>query len=174
MTRYAAFLRAINIGGRRVKMDVLRGHFERLGFRDVATHIASGNVIFDAPLAPDALVRRIEDGLRDALGWDVATFVRSGPELDAILGRAPFGADAGDPFIGFLRRAPTPAEAAALGALETAADGLRVVEREVHWLRRSRTDSAISYARVEKALGQAATFRGQATVDAIAARFFPR
>ena len=42
--RYAAFLRAINVGGHVVKMDQLRRLFESLGFSDVETFIASGNV----------------------------------------------------------------------------------------------------------------------------------
>jgi len=47
MTRYVALLRAINVGGRTVKMDVLRKHFARMGFANVETFIASGNVIFE-------------------------------------------------------------------------------------------------------------------------------
>ena len=46
MTRYIAFLRAINVSGRRVKMDHVRKLFEALGFSNVETFIASGNVIF--------------------------------------------------------------------------------------------------------------------------------
>jgi len=46
MTRYIAFLRAINVGGHTVKMEHLRGIFESMGFSNVETFIASGNVIF--------------------------------------------------------------------------------------------------------------------------------
>jgi len=46
--RYVALLRAINVGGHVVKMDVLRKHFTKLGFTNVETFIASGNVLFDA------------------------------------------------------------------------------------------------------------------------------
>jgi uncharacterized protein (DUF1697 family) len=47
MSRYIAFLRAINVGGHTVKMDILRQQFEALGFSNVETFIASGNVIFE-------------------------------------------------------------------------------------------------------------------------------
>ena len=47
--RYVAFLRAINVGGRVVKMDDLRRHFVSMGLSDVQTFIASGNVIFESP-----------------------------------------------------------------------------------------------------------------------------
>ncbi len=46
MPTYVAFLRAINVGGHNVKMEVLRALFEAQGYADVATFIASGNVIF--------------------------------------------------------------------------------------------------------------------------------
>ena len=48
--RFIAFLRALNVGGHVVKMDALKRHFERLGFADVETFIASGNVVFSARL----------------------------------------------------------------------------------------------------------------------------
>ena len=48
VSRLFAFLRAINVGGRTVKMERLRREFEFLGFSGVDTFIASGNVIFEA------------------------------------------------------------------------------------------------------------------------------
>ncbi len=58
--KYVAFLRAVNVGGRLVKMDVLRGIFEKLGLTEVSTFIASGNVIFESDGAPDDLEAAIE------------------------------------------------------------------------------------------------------------------
>jgi uncharacterized protein (DUF1697 family) len=50
MSLYFAFLRAITVGGgRTLKMHTLRQLFETLGFSNVATFIASGNVIFGTP-----------------------------------------------------------------------------------------------------------------------------
>ena len=46
--KYAAFLRAINVGGHIVKMDRLRTLFEAAGFRGAETFIASGNVVFES------------------------------------------------------------------------------------------------------------------------------
>ncbi len=64
-----AFLRAINVGGHTVKMDHLCGLFEQMGFSGVETFIASGNVIFDAPVeAGRGLEEQIEAHLRQALG----------------------------------------------------------------------------------------------------------
>ena len=47
MPRCIAFLRAVNVGGRLVKMDALRSAFEALDLADVSTFIASGNVLFE-------------------------------------------------------------------------------------------------------------------------------
>ena len=49
--RYVALLRAINVGGRTVKMDRLRVLFEEMKLQNVQTYIASGNVIFDSSAA---------------------------------------------------------------------------------------------------------------------------
>ena len=49
MQHYVAFLRGINLGHRRIKMDRLRQLFEEMKFTGVATFIASGNVIFSSP-----------------------------------------------------------------------------------------------------------------------------
>src|SRR5690349_20856788 len=86
MTRYMAFLRAINVGGHTVKMDVLRALFESMGFSNVETFIASGNVIFESKLKGDrALEEKIEKKLKEALGYEVATFVRTDAEIAAIV-----------------------------------------------------------------------------------------
>src|ERR1700682_4540537 len=91
MPRYVAFLRAINVGGHTVKMDYLRGLFEAIGFTNVETFIASGNVIFDSKSknAP-ALERRIEKHLEETLGYKVAAFLRATSELAEVANYKPF------------------------------------------------------------------------------------
>ena len=82
MPRTIAFLRAVNVGGHTVKMDALRRHFESLGFSNVETFIASGNVIFETPFKnARTLESSIENKLRDALGYEVAAFLRTDAEL---------------------------------------------------------------------------------------------
>ncbi len=67
MPRFIAFLRAINVGGRTVKMDGLRRLFAALGFSSVETFIASGNVVFEATLKnARALARGIEGAPDDS------------------------------------------------------------------------------------------------------------
>src|SRR5260370_37621817 len=92
MARFIAFLRAINGGGgRSVKMDTLRRIFAELGFSGVGTFIGSENVMFETT-AKNArtLERKIERRLREALGYDVTTFVRTDAELTEIANHKPF------------------------------------------------------------------------------------
>src|SRR5688572_381051 len=91
MPKYVAFLRAINVGGHIMKMDQLRQLFEALGFSNVETFIASGNVIFDSTSkSTKILERKIESLLQETLGYAVATFVRSTSELVNIAEYKPF------------------------------------------------------------------------------------
>lgn len=85
--RYIALLRGVNVGGHVVKMDRLRALFAELGLANVRTYIQSGNVFFDTEEATDrvALTTRIEGHLRAALGYDVPVFLRTVPEVEAVV-----------------------------------------------------------------------------------------
>ena len=63
MQRYFALLRGINVGGHRIKMDRLRKLVEALGFEQVETFIASGNVIFSSPRRPVTFFPRTSGSL---------------------------------------------------------------------------------------------------------------
>src|SRR5271154_2943759 len=94
MSRYAAFLRGINVGANhRVKSPELRSVFEDMGLSDVQTFRASGNVIFVAPSEPpQELSVRIEAALQRSLGYEVETFLRSAEEVRGIARVQPFAA----------------------------------------------------------------------------------
>jgi uncharacterized protein (DUF1697 family) len=175
LTRYVALLRAINVGGHVVKMTVLRECFEALRFREVETVIASGNVLFSAPSGDAAaLERRIEGHLAGALGYEVATFLRTPGELAAIVVHEPFPhatpVAAGHALSVAFLKAPlsVPARSALLG-LRTPTDEFHVHRREAYWLCHGRTsDSKVSGARLEKAAGGPATVRNITTVRKLA------
>ena len=103
MFRFIAFLRAINVGGgRTVKMQSLRQVFESLGFSKVATFIASGNVVFETTTKEaKTLERKIERALKEALSYEVRTFVREEAELIKIVAyRPPFSSRSGGVDVG--------------------------------------------------------------------------
>ena len=170
MARHVAFLRAINVGGRIVKMDALRAHCEACGLSNVETFIASGNVIFDSRAGAPALEAKIEQQLASKLGYAVATFIRRVPELQAVVKKAESKRQgAQNIYVGFMK-APAPAAAqAAIHAM--AATGERFVfdGREIFWLTPGNMlDSKFSYAALERVTKGPATFRNITTVTKLA------
>jgi uncharacterized protein (DUF1697 family) len=171
-----AFLRAINVGGHVVPMARLRALFEALKFQDVATVIASGNVVFSARAGTsEQLERRIETHLRQALGYEVATFLRTAGELADIVTHRPFPAaeplTADHPLLVLFLKRPldSPAREALL-SLRTETDDFHVRGREAYWLRHGRiSDSKVTPARLEKAAGGPGTARIITTVRKLAA-----
>jgi len=178
MFRFIAFLRAINVGGgRTVKMQSLRQVFESLGFSKVATFIASGNVVFETTTRETkALERKIERALKEALGYEVRTFVRGEAELVKIAAYRPFTQSKFDETwhsnIIFLADNLTPALKRNVKALTTNTDAFAVRGREIYWLRRRKQNGALfSTVPLEKILGRAFTVRGTDTIKKIASRW---
>ena len=132
---HVAFLRGINLGRRRVKMEHLRHLFEDAGFGNVSTYIASGNVIFTSAVKDESkVVATIEDHLEDGLGYQVGTFVRTKSELDAIAALRPFGEDEQQSVqVTFLRKALCRKVARKLEFCSTDADSFCVHQREIFW-----------------------------------------
>jgi uncharacterized protein (DUF1697 family) len=178
MPKYIAFLRAINVGGHHaVKMDFLRHLFESLGFSNVETFIASGNVMFETTSKnAQALEREIENRLRETLGYEVATFIRTGAELAAVASYKPFSQSELDGAaalnIAFLADGLDDKSSQKLMALRTDIDDFHIHEREIYWLcRKKQSGSKISNAVLEKAIGQKSTLRGANTVQKMAAKY---
>jgi uncharacterized protein (DUF1697 family) len=172
-----AFLRAINVGGRYVTMEALRGHFEDLGLKEVESFITSGNLVFAAHsrnLA--ALELKMEKHLRQSLGYEVKVFIRTAPELVAIARYKPFP-DAQLKSAAALNVAllaqPLDVEATkAVKALRSEIDDFHVHGREVYWLCKTRQgDSKFSNMLFEKTLRTRATFRSINTIARLAAKY---
>ncbi len=175
MTRYIAFLRAINVGGHTVTMADLRRHFEALGHQNVETFIASGNVLFESTRKPAALEREIEAGLAAALGYEVATFIRTPAEVAAIAAYQPFGAapiDKGHSlYASLLKSLPDEAAQGRVLALRSAVDDFHFHEREFYWLRRGDSSSTkFGGAQFERLIKAPATARNINTFARLTAK----
>jgi uncharacterized protein (DUF1697 family) len=142
------FLRAVNLGRRKVPMRGLVELCERLGYGDVWTHANSGNVVFEAKGTGSGIERTMERALEAAMGFEVTTFVRGAAELRRAVELRPFDVAAGDTyFITFLKRAPSAAAGRALVAASNDFDTLVVVGRDVHWRMRGRsTETTVTRA----------------------------
>jgi uncharacterized protein (DUF1697 family) len=91
MKTLIALLRAVNIGGTgKLPMQDLRELCESLGFADVRTVLASGNVIFSTGMSEAAVKVALEERLAAYMGKPVRVIVRSGPEMAAVLAGNPF------------------------------------------------------------------------------------
>ena len=91
MSRYVAFLRGINVGGRTVKKEKLQQAFADLDFQNVSTYKQSGNVIFEASTTDvEEIKSAIEAKLRSMLGYEVPVFIRTIPQLKRIIDLDPF------------------------------------------------------------------------------------
>ena len=174
--RYVAFLRAINVGKRTVKMDRLRSIFDGMELEDVETFIASGNVIFTAPAQDTrALEERIEKELRKELGFEVETFIRTPAELDAITKYRPFGddADGHTVYVNFFYDALGKDAVERLAALRSEVDDFHVHGREMYWLGRKKiAASTVTGPMLAKAVGKVPfTNRNVSTIHKLVAKY---
>jgi uncharacterized protein (DUF1697 family) len=131
VTTRIAFLRAVNLGKRQVRMSRAVEVLEELGYGDVWSYINSGNLVFDA------------SGSRTAI------------EVKKALALEPFRLRAGDTyFITFLKKAPAAATAKALEAASNDFDTLVVDGREVHWRMRGKSTDTKLKAKDWRPLGE--------------------
>jgi uncharacterized protein (DUF1697 family) len=178
MDRYIAFMRGMNLGNRRIKNEELRSHFEAMGFEEVATFRASGNVIFATPKreAEGKLVARVESELDKRLGYDVPVFLRSAKEIAAVAAQAPFPTakvkkSKGKPQVSLLQKKPSAAAKEKVLALATDEDLLAISGRELYWLPSGGLlESSLDLKAIEKLLG-ADTRRTMGTIEQIAAKY---
>ena len=77
MTKYAALLRGVNVGGRIVKMADLKICLEKAGLEDVKTLLQSGNVVFESKLDAAGLKRLIETKLTETFSYPAKAQVLS-------------------------------------------------------------------------------------------------
>jgi uncharacterized protein (DUF1697 family) len=181
MSRYAAFLRGMNVGGHRLSNEQLRAHFQTLGFAGVATFRASGNVVFvcdDAPGAqrtPEQLGEHIAAGLGSLLGYAVPSFIRSDAQVRAIAAFEPFDPrqlerSNGKLQVSLLETSPIPEVVQEVLAMASEQDALAFGERELYWLPSGgMLESELDLDAVDRLLG-VSTRRTKNTIELIAAR----
>ena len=93
-----AFLRGVNVGGhKKIAMAALKSAFESMGFRNVRTVLASGNVVFEASGKDPHLDRTISRGLEKAFGFPVKVVLRTVRELRVLVASDPFKSVPADP-----------------------------------------------------------------------------
>ncbi|MDX1612952.1 MAG: DUF1697 domain-containing protein [Candidatus Promineifilaceae bacterium] len=177
MNRYIAFLRAINVGGRFVKMAALRRQFEPPTFTDVQTYIQSGNVFFTSPLRDSAeLEHQIEGRLGQALEFEVPAFVRTAATMFDLADYWPFREAEPESdsayYVSFLKETPAAEERRKLLLLSSELDEFHVYNRHVFWRwRRPLGPSEMTNSGLERLLDITATRRNLNTVRKVVEKY---
>src|SRR6202008_4476095 len=70
MTKYAAFLRGVNVGGVNLKMAEVATALTDAGFAKVRTILATGNVLLESSAGVAAVRKKAEATLRERFGYD--------------------------------------------------------------------------------------------------------
>ncbi|WP_127793583.1 DUF1697 domain-containing protein [Agromyces sp. LHK192] len=128
MTTWIALLRGVNVGGITIRSPELRDVFGQLGFEDVRTVLASGNVAFTSARSDAAALKReVEQALRDRFGYDAWIVLTTAGHVRQVIDRFPFDADDGSrqPWVVFA------SDDDALDELEQAAAGLDTADDPV-------------------------------------------
>lgn len=180
MSRYIAFLRAINVGGHNVKMDLLRSLFESMELNNVETFIASGNLIFETDIkSTNNLQMKIERQLTNALGYEVPAFLRTDIEINKIAKYAPFDESKMSTVmaynIGFLNTLLTKKQQEKVFGFNNNIDDFHVNGKEIYWICKTKqSDSTFSANKLERAIRIPVTFRSIKTIQRLTAKYPPK
>jgi uncharacterized protein (DUF1697 family) len=90
VTRYVALLRGVNVGGVTVKMADLAEVVRGLGYDDVKTVLASGNVLFTTTDAASTAKQKLEAALRKHFGYEAWVHVLTQAKIGKIVEAFPF------------------------------------------------------------------------------------
>jgi len=168
-TRYVALLRGINVGkARQIGMPRLTEVLTDRGHANVRTHLRSGNVVLDSPLAEGELVTDLEQAIEAEFGWAVPVVVRTGTELARVIAGNPFADVATDPARYLVTFLPEPPAADKVAALPPVGDGggqYLVQGRELYlWLPGGISNTPLGAWKWDRLLGVAGTGRNWNTV----------
>jgi uncharacterized protein (DUF1697 family) len=175
VTRFAALLRSINVGGRnRLPMADLRALVESLGFVDVTTYLQSGNVVFSGVGSARAAARIIQDRIAADVGLAVPVLVRTATQLGEVVRSTPYGelgADLKTLHVTFLAADPGRDGVRELldRADEFGADRFEILGREIYLhCPGGYGETKLNNSYLERRLGVTATTRNWRTVTALA------
>lgn len=177
MPSHIAFLRAVNVGGRWVKMERLRAVLDDNGFDEVVTHIQSGNVRLTTPLRSPAKVEAtLRKVISEEFGFDVPVIVRTPARLRVLATEAdalesPLGEEARR-YVTFLTGTMREGAAEALGAWDEPGERVRVLGHDVVlFLTKPAHQVRLTNARLERLTGATGTARDIKVVRTLAEKW---
>jgi len=111
MTVFVALIRAVNVGGRQLKMADLLRIAEELKLGSPRTYIASGNLLFTSNKSERALKSALEKALGKHWGVTVDVLVRTATEMADAVKANPFANEPGNRVAAIFLGEPPPADA---------------------------------------------------------------
>lgn len=171
MTRYAAFLRGVNVGGVNLKMAEVAAELEQAGFSNVRTILASGNVLLDSRAGVDKVRTKAEQALRNAFGYDAWVLAYDLETVRTISENYPFEreVEGHHSYVTFVTDPEVLDELAELG--EAAGPDEKVVRGEgvIYWqvARAATMDSVIGKTMGKKRYKSSTTTRNLRTLDKV-------
>ncbi|BBY46184.1 DUF1697 domain-containing protein [Mycolicibacterium celeriflavum] len=171
MTRYAAFLRGVNVGGVNLKMADVAKAFEDAGFGSVRTILASGNVLFDSKAGVEAVLRKAETALRDRFGYDAWVLAYPLDVVAAISAAYPFEREVPEhhSYVTFVTDEQVLDELAALADGAGPEEKIRRGDGVIYWQvpRAATLESAIGKTMGKKRYKSSTTTRNLRTLDKV-------
>ena len=174
MAAYIAMLRGVNVSGHNtIKMEVLRGLCQGLGFRNVETYVQSGNIVFQALLEnPEAISKRIGETVLRSFGFDTPVLVRTSREIRNVIASNPFlkekGIDSSKLHVTFLSETAQKGSEKKLETLATNPDRFYPASHEIYlYCPGGYGRTRLSNNAIEKALSVEATTRNWKTTNTL-------
>ena len=174
MSKYIAFLRAINVGGHNaIRMKDLTLWMQQLGFTGIKTHLNSGNVIFQTPPRDiHELSKQIREKIFLETKLHIACLIRSYDELSR-LNTILLTHEASKPqtatvFLTLLSGTPSAENIAKLKAVNSAPDTFTPYDTEIVLIcQQPYHQTKLSNTLFEKTLKLDATSRNHNTIKAL-------
>ncbi len=172
MTTFIALLRAVNVGGRKVEMEPLRAVADKLGFTEVRTYIASGNLLVTGTGTTASVEAKLEKAIQAKFGIEVPVIVRTAEQWKAYLTTpfpGPAEAEPNRVVLGLSKSSPRKEAPAELLARAKNGESL-VLRGDGLWFHYpgGQAETKITPASVDKAVGSATTARNLNTVRKLA------
>lgn len=170
-----AFLRAVNVGKRRVAMATAVEVLQGLGYDDVWSYINSGNLVFEATGERADLEDAIAEALEAEFGFEITTFVRTAAEVRKLLTFEPFTVGEADTyFVTFLKAPPSAAAARELESHSNDFDTILVEGRDVHWRMHGLSSATTVDKKKWKVVGEHSTSRNTTMLRKLLAKIDAR
>jgi len=171
VTRYAAFLRGVNVGGVNLKMADVAKAFEAAGFTNVRTILASGNVLLESSSGVDAVRKKAEKALRDAFGYDAWVLAYAIDTVATISKNFPFEreVEGHHSYVTFVTDETALDELAALGKEAPADEKIKRGKGVIYWQvpKTGTLDTTIGKTMGKKRYKSSTTTRNLRTIDKV-------